>query len=100
MAGKVDAVDARFFEKDIVPHIDGRQIEYLGEINHTQKAELLGNAAITLFPINWQEPFGLVKMESMTTYTPVIGMNLGFVSEVIDQGKQALSTKPMKKWLR
>lgn len=52
MPGKVDAVNARFFEQEIVPHIDGRQIEYLDEINHTQKAELLGKAAITLFPIN------------------------------------------------
>ncbi|MBD2347054.1 glycosyltransferase family 4 protein [Anabaena subtropica] len=87
MAGKVDAVDANFFEQEIVPHIDGRQIEYLGEINHTQKVELLGNAAVTLFPINWQEPFGLVMIESMATGTPVIGMNRGSVPEVIDQGK-------------
>jgi hypothetical protein len=40
MAGKVDAVNANFFEKEIVFHIDGRQIEYLDEINHTQKTEL------------------------------------------------------------
>ncbi len=73
MAGKVDAVDARFFEQDIVPHIDGRQIEYLSAINYTQQAELLGNTAIKLFPINWQKPFGLVMLES--------------IPEVIDQDK-------------
>jgi len=87
MAGKVDTVDAKFFEQEILPHIDCQQIEYLGEINHTEKAELLGNAAATLFPINWQEPFGLVMIESMATGTPVIGMNFGSVPEVIDQGK-------------
>jgi glycosyltransferase involved in cell wall biosynthesis len=87
MAGKVDVVDTKFFEKEVFPHIDGQQIQYLGEINHTQKAQLLGNAAITLFPITWQEPFGLVMIESMATGTPVIAMNLGSVPEVIEQGK-------------
>ncbi|BAY18461.1 putative glycosyl transferase [Anabaenopsis circularis NIES-21] len=87
MAGKVDAADSKFFEQEIAPQIDGQQIEYLGEINHTAKAELLGNAAITLFPISWQEPFGLVMIESMATGTPVIAINLGSVPEVIVQGQ-------------
>lgn len=87
MAGKVDAVHSKFFEQEITPHIDGQQIEYLSEINHTEKTELLGNAAITLFPISWQEPFGLVMTESMATGTPVIAMNLGSVPEVIAPGK-------------
>jgi glycosyltransferase involved in cell wall biosynthesis len=87
MAGKVDAVDKKFFEEEIVPHIDGKQIEFLGEMNHTQKAEFLGNAAITLFPITWSEPFGLVMTESMVTGTPVIAMNMGSVSEVIVNGQ-------------
>lgn len=86
MAGKVDVVDSKFFEQEIAPHIDGQQIQYLGEINHAEKAELLGNAAITLFPITWQEPFGLVMIESMATGTPVIAMNLGSVPEVVAHG--------------
>lgn len=87
MAGKVNVVDSKFFEQEIAPHIDGQQIEYLGEINHAAKAELLGNAAITLFPITWQEPFALAMIESMATGTPVMAMNLGSVQEVITQGK-------------
>ncbi|WP_341525000.1 glycosyltransferase family 4 protein [Nostoc sp. UHCC 0302] len=86
MAGKVDLVDSKFFEQEIAPHIDGQQIEYLGEITHAEKTELLGNAAITLFPISWQEPFGLVMIESMATGTPVIAMNQGSVPEVIAHG--------------
>ncbi|MBD2772926.1 glycosyltransferase family 4 protein [Iningainema tapete] len=86
MAGKVDVVDVKFFEQEIAPHIDGKQIEYLGEINHAEKAEFLGNATITLFPITWQEPFGLVMIESMAAGTPVIAINLGSVQEVIAQG--------------
>jgi glycosyltransferase involved in cell wall biosynthesis len=87
MAGKIDRVDLEFYEQEIKPHLDGDQIEYLGETTHEQKVELLGNAAVTLFPITWREPFGLVMIESMCTGTPVLAMNLGSVPEVIAHGK-------------
>ncbi|MCM1981350.1 glycosyltransferase family 4 protein [Lyngbya confervoides] len=86
MAGKVDAVDQRFFHEQIQPLIDGEQIEYLGEVTHAQKVQLLANAALTLFPITWPEPFGLVMIESMCTGTPVLGTQLGSVPEVIQNG--------------
>ncbi|WP_293127981.1 glycosyltransferase family 4 protein [Microcoleus sp. bin38.metabat.b11b12b14.051] len=87
MAGKVDMVDREYFEQEIKPHIDGKQIEYLGEANHAQKSVLMGGAVATLFPITWREPFGLVMIESMVTGTPVIAMKLGSTPEVIVQGK-------------
>ncbi len=87
MAGKIDPVDRNYFEQELKPHIDGQQIEYLGEANHAQKSVLMGNAAATLFPITWREPFGLVMTESMITGTPVIAMELGSTSELIVHGK-------------
>lgn len=87
MAGKVDVVDRDYFEREVKPHIDGKQIEYLGEANHVQKNVLLGGAVASLFPITWREPFGLVMVESMAAGTPVIAMNLGSTSEVIAHGK-------------
>jgi glycosyltransferase involved in cell wall biosynthesis len=87
IAGKVDAVDVEYYEKEIKPLIDGKQIEYLGEANHTEKNRLMGGAVATLFPITWREPFGLVMVESMACGTPVIGMKLGSTKEVIVDGK-------------
>jgi len=87
MAGKVDPVDTLFYRDEIQPLIDGDQIQYLGEVSHAEKVDLLGRAAVTLFPITWREPFGLVMIESMATGTPVIGMGLGSVPEVISQGQ-------------
>ncbi|HIK07557.1 MAG TPA: glycosyltransferase family 4 protein [Trichormus sp. M33_DOE_039] len=87
MAGKVDIVDVEYFETEIKPLIDGKQIEYLGEANHTQKNALMGGAVATLFPITWREPFGLVMVESMASGTPVIAMKLGSTTEVIAHGK-------------
>ncbi|MCT7960207.1 glycosyltransferase family 4 protein [Laspinema sp. D1] len=90
IAGKVDPVDQKFYENEIKPQIDGTQIEYLGETNHQQKVEVIGNAVATLFPITWREPFGLVMIESMCTGTPLIAMNLGSVPEVIAHGKTGI----------
>ncbi len=90
MAGKIDEVDRKFFEQEIAPHVDGKKIQYLGEVNHSQKAQLLGKAAVTLFPITWEEPFGLVMIESMATGTPVIATNMGSVPEVVNHGVTGL----------
>ncbi|WP_016952546.1 glycosyltransferase family 4 protein [Anabaena sp. PCC 7108] len=87
MAGKVDVVDVEFFEREIKPHIDGKQIQYLGEANHAQKNVLMGGAVATLFPITWREPFGLVMVESMAAGTPVIAMRMGSTEEVIADGE-------------
>jgi glycosyltransferase involved in cell wall biosynthesis len=61
-------------------------IEYLGEVSHGEKVELLQNARTTLFPIEWEEPFGLVMIESMACGTPVIATRHGAVPEVIEDG--------------
>lgn len=90
MAGKVDIVDKKFFDQEIAHHIDGKQIEFLGEVNHQEKSELLANAAATLFPITWREPFGLVMIESMACGTPIVGMRMGSVPEVIAHGESGM----------
>jgi glycosyltransferase involved in cell wall biosynthesis len=83
LAGKVDAVDKEYFAREVKPHIDGKQIEFLGEADHKLKNTLLGGAIATLFPTNWLEPFGLVMVESMAAGTPVIAIRLGSTPEVI-----------------
>jgi glycosyltransferase involved in cell wall biosynthesis len=87
MAGKIDPVDQAFFEQELKPQIDGKQIQYLGEADHFQKNQLMGNAVATLFPITWREPFGLVMVESMAAGTPVIALELGSTPEVIAHEK-------------
>jgi glycosyltransferase involved in cell wall biosynthesis len=87
MAGKVDPVDREYYRDQVEPLIDGDQIQYLGEVSHEEKVQLLAGATVTLFPITWREPFGLVMIESMATGTPVIGMGLGSVPEVISHEK-------------
>src|SRR5207237_10786789 len=66
------------------------QVEYHGEVTHGEKVELLQNARATLFPIEWEEPFGLVMIESMACGTPVIATRRGAVPEVIEHGRSGI----------
>jgi glycosyltransferase involved in cell wall biosynthesis len=99
MAGKIDAVDRDYFNEQLKPLIDGEQIQYLGEVSHEEKVELLAGATVTLFPITWREPFGLVMIESMATGTPVVGMALGSVPEVIANGKTGFVCGTLEKMI-
>src|SRR5919206_3755974 len=81
--------ELEYFEQYVEPHLDTR-IEYLGEVTHGQKVELLQDARATLFPIEWEEPFGLVMIESMACGTPVIATRFGAVPEVIDHGRSGI----------
>ena len=82
--------EREYFEEFVEPHLGIRGIEYLGEVSHGTKVELLQDARATLFPIDWEEPFGLVMIESMACGTPVIATNRGAVPEVIDHGRSGI----------
>jgi len=77
--------EIEYFEQYVRPHLSS-QIEYLGEVTHGEKVELLQDARATLFPVEWEEPFGLVMVESMACGTPVVATRYGAVPEVIDDG--------------
>jgi glycosyltransferase involved in cell wall biosynthesis len=86
IAGKrAEVKERQYFAEFVEPHI-GHGVEYLGEVTHGQKVELLQDARATLFPIEWEEPFGLVMIESMACGTPVIATRHGAVPEVIEDG--------------
>lgn len=87
MAGKVDRADQDFYEREVKPLIDGKQIEYIGEANHAQKSEIMGRAYATLCMLTWDEPFGLVMPESMVCGTPVIAIARGAAPELIAHGQ-------------
>jgi glycosyltransferase involved in cell wall biosynthesis len=90
IAGKMrEPAEREYFEEHVAPHL-GDGIEYLGETSHGKKVALLQNARATLFPIEWEEPFGLVMIESMACGTPVIATRWGAVPEVIEHGRSGI----------
>jgi glycosyltransferase involved in cell wall biosynthesis len=83
IAGEVQPMYQEYFDTQIKPEIDGKFIEYIGEADLLAKNELLGNARALLFPIEWEEPFGLVMVEAMATGTPVLAFPGGSVEEIV-----------------
>jgi glycosyltransferase involved in cell wall biosynthesis len=86
IAAKVDRVDEEYFREVIAPLLDQPGIDYIGEIDESQKAGFLGDARALLFPIDWPEPFGLAMIEAMACGTPVLAFRHGSVSEVVEDG--------------
>ena len=90
LAGKMrEPLEREYFEAHVRPNL-GRGIEYLGEVTHEEKVALLQGARATIFPVSWEEPFGLVMVESMACGTPVVATRRGAVPEVIEHGRSGL----------
>jgi len=85
-----------YFNNKIKPLLKHPKIKYLGELNHKEKVELLKNARALLFPIQWEEPFGLVLIEAMACGTPVIALNRGAVPEIVINKKTGFVVKTLK----
>jgi glycosyltransferase involved in cell wall biosynthesis len=88
VAVKVDKEDQAYYHTVIEPMLRDHQslVEMIGEVGGQTKDEFLGNALALLFPIDWEEPFGLVMIEAMACGTPVIAFRRGSVPEVMADG--------------
>lgn len=77
--------DAGYFAAEIEPRL-GSDVRYLGSVGAVDRAHLLGEAAVLLHPIAFDEPFGLSVIEAMACGTPVVAYRRGSMSEVVDDG--------------
>jgi glycosyltransferase involved in cell wall biosynthesis len=82
MAGIIQ--DRRYFDEHVAPHVDGRQVSYVGPVEAEQRTELLGGAVALLHLISFEEPFGFSVVEAMACGTPVIAFRRGSMPELID----------------
>ena len=89
LAGPI--TDEAFFDRAIRPRLNG-DVRYLGVASHEQKVELLGRSACVLMPSRWNEPFGIVAIESMACGTPVVGLAHGALPEIVEQGITGFTT--------
>jgi len=89
-----------YFSKEIKPLIDNKQIKYVGEVAGKERINLFKYAKGFLFPIRWEEPFGLVMIEAMACGTPVIAYPRGGAKEVVKNGTTGFLVKNVNEMVK
>lgn len=85
LAGEPQAPERAYFAREVAPRLR-RWGTWIGEVDRARKLALLGGARALLFPIEWEEPFGLVMIEAMLMGTPVLAFRCGSSPEVVEDG--------------
>lgn len=86
LAGKCsEPIEHAYFAREVEPRL-GPDVEIFGVADGEQKRRLLARACCLLFPICWEEPFGLVMIEAMACGTPVVALRRGAVPEIVVDG--------------
>ena len=80
------AAENDYYKRTVAPLVDGNRVVYRGEVDPAARAEVLGGARALLYPVQAEEPFGLVLAEAMTCGTPVAALDRGAVGELVDEG--------------
>lgn len=94
LAGDIRKDSLKFFKEKVKPYVDGRKIKFLGEIDFKTKVKLYKNALAFIYPVRWNEAFGLVIPEALACGTPVIAFGNGSMPEIIDDGKTGFIVEP------
>lgn len=82
----IDETEAgkKYFQTHIQPFLKNKYIDFIGESSQHEVKDIIGKAKLFLYPISWEEPFGLVVVEANASGTPVITFNAGAMSEIIE----------------
>ncbi|MFF5794696.1 glycosyltransferase [Paeniglutamicibacter sp. NPDC012692] len=86
IAAKMRSREEHEYFSAVIKPLLGPQVEYLGELNTTDKYALLGGAVALLNPIQWPEPFGMVMIEALAAGTPVVSTPRGSAPEILRDG--------------
>lgn len=81
VAGRVG--DVQYFDGFIAPRL-GDGVRHLGPMRRRRLAHLVGSSGCALVTPCWEEPFGLVLAEALTTGTPVAAFDRGGIAEVLE----------------
>lgn len=87
MAGMVESQYQDYFDSRIKPHLDDRNVSYLGMLSQKDLASQYQRASAVLFPISWCEPCSMVGIEAQACGTPIIGTHYGYLPELVREGE-------------
>jgi glycosyltransferase involved in cell wall biosynthesis len=82
-----------YWKNKVKPRIDGKKIVYKDFIPQEKVFEIIRNSKVFIFPLQWEEPFGLVLIEALACGTPVISFSRGSIPEIVKNGKNGYLVK-------
>lgn len=89
----------RYYSDFVLPYvIENPNITYSGNVSGTDKTKLMSNARALLFPICWEEPFGMAVIEALACGTPVVAMKRGAMAEIITHGVNGFLARSEKEF--
>jgi len=97
IAGRV--LDDEYFRR-IKQSFKTNKIKFIGEISEDLKRKLLCKARALLYPVQWDEPFGLALIEAMACGTPVIGSSKGSLPEIIKDGETGYICNSVEEYVK
>ena len=88
--------DRLYYKEQVLPKLrrSGGRVTYLGQLERLALWKIMGQSLGLLFPIKWDEPFGLTAVEAMATGTPVIAYRRGAMEEIIRHGETGFLVEP------
>lgn len=91
IAAKLEKEQQDYFDYEVKPYLSDT-IRWIGEVDETERNQLMSRAVAFLHPAPWREPFGLTLIEAMATGCPVMALRRGSVPEIVQHKKTGIVT--------
>lgn len=99
--GFIEKSTEQYFKDTIIPleseYAQFTRQELTDKIN---KSEIFGSAKVFLFPIQWEEPYPLVVLETAASGTPIIAFARGSLPETVMDGVTGFLINPSNEDVR